>query len=401
MKQRVICIIALLGTIAFASLSHARDRDSGFYLTGLLGYTFFDSERNLEDDPNIALGLGYDFSKVWSAEALIGGANLEVDDSSRNNIDNRFARLDALYHFSPEELWRPFLVAGVGHNEFEDEADNKFDETQFNLGAGIKHEVNDNLDLRFDARALYSHDEESMDALLNLGISYLFGSAPPPPPPADSDGDGVIDDNDSCPNSAYGVTVDARGCEVIGDADNDGVLDNVDKCPNTQPNIKVDATGCPIIGDADKDGVKDNVDACPNTPKGAKVDTKGCRLQLEKAVSIKLEVNFANNSDVVEPQYYSEIEKVVSFMKEYPDTTVVVEGHTDDRGSAKYNQNLSERRAKAVREVIVNRYGIAGNRISSVGYGESRPTADNSTKAGRDANRRVVAVIQATKMVDQ
>lgn len=122
MKINPISLLVAL-TLLFTSLpGYARDRDSGFYFTGLLGYTFFDDERELEDDPNLAGGIGYDFSKVWSTELLIGGADLEQQDTE-SDIDNLFGRLDALYHFTPESTWRPFIVAGVGHSELEDKAD--------------------------------------------------------------------------------------------------------------------------------------------------------------------------------------------------------------------------------------------------------------------------------------
>ncbi len=396
MKFPQLRALLILLLCAVAIQGNARERESGYNFTALFGYTFFDQERNLEDDPAFTGGFGYDFSKTWAAEILIGTADLESDDDVE--IDNIFTRLDILHHFTPEDTWRPFLVAGVGHNELEDPAGNTHDETMFNLGAGLKHEISDEWDLRFDVRGLYSHDIESKDTMLNLGLTYLFGGVSAPP--ADTDGDGVIDEDDQCPGTAYGVKVDSVGCEIIGDSDNDGVLDNVDKCPNTAPNTEVDESGCPY-GDADKDGVKDNKDACPNTPAGARVDEKGCRIMLEESVSIKLQVNFATNSDKVTDAYLPEIERVVKFMRQYPDSNIVVEGHTDDRGAAEYNQKLSERRANAVRDVVVNRFGVNPERISAVGYGEAKPLEDNATDSGRRQNRRVVAVIEATTMVGQ
>ena len=83
-------------------------------------------------------------------------------------------------------------------------------------------------------------------------------------------------------------------------------------------------------------------------------------------------------------------------MREYPQTSVVIEGHTDDRGQASYNQQLSEKRARNVAATLVNRFGVATDRVTSVGYGEARPTASNASAEGRAANRRVVAVISAT-----
>ena len=88
-------------------------------------------------------------------------------------------------------------------------------------------------------------------------------------------------------------------------------------------------------------------------------------------------------------------QKLADFMKQYPQTTTVVEGHTDSKGSDAYNQKLSERRASAVRDVLVNQYGVEASRVNAAGYGESRPVADNATDAGRAVNRRVEAEVEA------
>lgn len=113
-------------------------------------------------------------------------------------------------------------------------------------------------------------------------------------------------------------------------------------------------------------------------------------------VRVELDVLFDFDSARVREESYAEIQNVTDFMKQYPDTSTVVEGHTDAIGTDAYNQRLSERRADSVRDVMVQQYGIDGNRIRTVGYGESRPIADNSTDAGRQLNRRVEAAVEAT-----
>ena len=82
-------------------------------------------------------------------------------------------------------------------------------------------------------------------------------------------------------------------------------------------------------------------------------------------------------------------------MKQFPQTATTVEGYTDSTGNPAYNQKLSERRADAVRNVLVNQYGVAADRINSVGYGENNPVADNATSEGRAINRRVEASVEA------
>lgn len=112
-------------------------------------------------------------------------------------------------------------------------------------------------------------------------------------------------------------------------------------------------------------------------------------------VRVELDVKFDFDRAVVKPDSYGDIQNLADFMKEYGQTTTVLEGHTDSVGTDAYNQRLSERRANAVREVLVNQYGVEAGRVDAVGYGESRPVADNATDAGRAINRRVEAEVEA------
>lgn len=108
-------------------------------------------------------------------------------------------------------------------------------------------------------------------------------------------------------------------------------------------------------------------------------------------VSIELEVLFDTDKSFVKPHFYNEVARVADFMKQHPQVTAVIEGHTDSRASDEYNIGLSQRRVDAVRTILINEYGVDPRRISSKGYGESRPRATNATPEGRQLNRRVVA----------
>lgn len=115
---------------------------------------------------------------------------------------------------------------------------------------------------------------------------------------------------------------------------------------------------------------------------------------LEEKVSIELEVLFDNDKAVIKPEYYNEVAEVANFMKNYANTNAVIEGHTDSNASNSYNQKLSEKRANAVKDMLINHFGIEADRLSAIGYGESKPRATNATAEGRQLNRRVVAVIE-------
>jgi OmpA-OmpF porin, OOP family len=197
----------------------------------------------------------------------------------------------------------------------------------------------------------------------------------------DSDGDGVVDALDKCPDTPAGRKVNAEGCEL--DADGDGVVDALDKCPNTPAGRKVNAEGCEL--DGDKDGIVDGLDQCPDTPAGDKVDNKGCTLL--KTIVLK-GVNFDNNAAILRTDAATILDDQVATLKRYPALKVEVAGHTDSNNSDAYNQQLSERRAKAVMEYFVAK-GVAAEQLTAKGYGESQPIADNGTAEGRAQNRRV------------
>jgi OOP family OmpA-OmpF porin len=132
--------------------------------------------------------------------------------------------------------------------------------------------------------------------------------------------------------------------------------------------------------DSDGDGVYDNTDQCPDTPKGATVDKRGCW--------VLTGVTFDTSKWEIKSRFYPILNSVFTILQNNPNLKLEIEGHTDSRGSAEYNQRLSDNRARAVMDYLVAR-GIASNRLSARGYGFERPAASNATAAGRAQNRRV------------
>jgi len=133
--------------------------------------------------------------------------------------------------------------------------------------------------------------------------------------------------------------------------------------------------------DSDKDGVPDNLDQCPNTPMGATVDARGCW-------TYAAVVLFDINSAEVKSEAYPMLTEAVLIMKKNPDLNVEIDGHTDNTGAAAYNMALSEKRAEAVKNHLVTR-GVDPKRLSTKGFGFTKPAASNATKEGRAKNRRV------------
>ena len=198
----------------------------------------------------------------------------------------------------------------------------------------------------------------------------------------DTDSDGIADPDDKCPREAGPAS--NSGCPVK-DRDGDGIVDAEDACPDKKGTAA--GRGCP---DTDGDGIHDNEDRCPD--KAGTVANKGCpdikkedKAKLERAVKL---VQFESGKAVLLKSSYAVLDEVVSVMNTYPEYSLNINGHTDNTGDDKMNQQLSERRAKACYDYLITK-GIAIGRIASAGYGETKPVGDNKTPAGRERNRRV------------
>jgi len=196
------------------------------------------------------------------------------------------------------------------------------------------------------------------------------------PAPVDSDGDGVVDGKDKCPNTPAGRKVNADGCEF--DSDGDGVVDGSDKCPGTPAGRKVNAEGCEL--DSDGDGIVDGADKCPTVY--AKT-ADGCPPPL-----VLEGVEFDNDKATLRQESFAILDKTAASMQHWADAKIEVGGHTDSVGTDDYNMALSQRRAETVRDYLISK-GIAADRLTAKGYGETKPVADNATEEGRFKNRRV------------
>jgi OmpA-OmpF porin, OOP family len=106
-----------------------------------------------------------------------------------------------------------------------------------------------------------------------------------------------------------------------------------------------------------------------------------------------LSINFDIGKALIRPEYHDEVARVGEFMKKYPTTTAVIEGHTDKVGTNNLNMETSQRRAESVVNYLVEKCGIDSSRLSAKGYGSTRPVVNNSTEAGRQKNRRIEAII--------
>ena len=141
-------------------------------------------------------------------------------------------------------------------------------------------------------------------------------------------------------------------------------------------------------GDSDGDGVADSKDQCPGTPKGMTVDENGCPAVIKEVQMLAKNIYFETASDVIKSESHASLDKIATIMANYPGARLQIEGHTDNTGDDAMNLDLSKRRAAAVVSYLTAK-GVAASRLSSEGYGETRPVADNGTDEGRALNRRV------------
>ncbi len=220
-------------------------------------------------------------------------------------------------------------------------------------------------------------------------------------PEHDMDHDGIKDDRDACKDQPEDVDgyMDADGCPDL-DNDNDGILDAKDKCPNEaeDKNGYQDDDGCPE-GNVDRDGdrIRDDVDKCIDEPENYNqyLDEDGCpdvppqNVKITKQkIEIGEKIQFETAKTRILPQSYDILNSVAQVMKDYPNVKVRVEGHTDSQGSDPYNLKLSAGRADSVRTYLVGK-GIDPGRLTSEGFGETKPLDTNNTPTGRAVNRRV------------
>lgn len=357
----------------------------------------------LEDGLYVGAGIGIELTPTIALELEYGESNVDAKASklsAEKNKANIFDAKQKMYSanvtvgtetftgYSDRKL-KPYFLIGAGVSDisiknkeaYTAQASNskvvagqnvpagtevaESKDTIGNLGLGAYYRINDVLSLRGEARAIHNFDNNWWEGMALAGLNVVLGGHLAPAP-------------------------------IVPPAPEPEPMPEPEPVPEPEPMPPV------VIedGDDDKDGVLNSIDACPNTPLNVVVDERGCpvKIDVNDALKMELRVFFDNDKSVIKDQYKPEIQKVAEKMNEYPNSTAAIEGHASKTGpSAKYNKRLSEARASAVKSMLVNQFGIAPTRISTVGYGYERPIAPNNTAEGRAMNRRVYAIITGNK----
>jgi outer membrane protein OmpA-like peptidoglycan-associated protein len=238
----------------------------------------------------------------------------------------------------------------------------------------------------------------------------------------DDDGDGVPNGRDKCPNTPKREKVTPFGCPIDtdfdgmydyedkcitepgpkenfgcpwGDKDNDGVKDNIDKCPDVPGVLRY--AGCPVPPkkDTDGDGVYDEDDICLTVP--GIIANRGCpEIKAEEKAALKKAFDnllFETGKDVIKISSYSSLNDLAKVLVNNPQAKLHLEGHTDNVGEDEANLTLSQNRSESVKRYLVSK-GVSEDKITTDGFGESKPVASNDSDKGRSLNRRVEMIIR-------
>lgn len=344
-KKRVLknSITALVLGIA-TNMSYAVDRsDAPSYISGMMNITNADSDRNVESsNRGWQIGAGIPLSERLFVEGIYFDNVLETNQNGSSDYYQRGIGADLAYSFGDREKITPFILIGAGmikNDVIPDTLDD--DTTYWNVGAGIVGRIANLKWLRYRGEARLVNDDyiDGMsDVRLSLGLEIALGS-----------------------------NQETASKEVV-----------VEKIVYRDVFIEP--------SDEDKDGIFDQNDRCLNTLPGARVDHTGCVIE---AQIIKMDnVNFQTNSSILTAASKPILMSAVAFLNEQKSLSIEISGHTDSLGADDYNLSLSKRRAATVRAFLRNN-GVAAQRMTARGYGESKPIATNNTSTGRSENRRV------------
>ena len=377
---------------------------STFKHPSLLSVSFIENDfknkiplQNLGDlEAGLSIGFLKGINQTFDWQLSYSGSFPDSFSKTQKPIDpkNFLSEVDfalRLRMFPREVKLQPYLLTGLGGAFI----DNQFS-TYVLLGPGIQWHFKD---VYIQLNALY---KPTFAGTLNNHYAYtisvggrinkakneqkkktVIAAAPNAIPVIkDSDGDGIVDSIDRCPTTAG--LFKFHGCP---DSDLDGIPDVTDRCPATFGKEKYQ--GCPAP-DSDGDGINDEEDSCITVP--GVIKKHGCPEVSENSIkSLNLAASliyFETGKAILLKESFPVLDTISNILKQSPSQHLLIEGHTDNVGDDQSNLLLSENRAKAVFSYLVKK-GVATERLSYKGFGESRPVADNNISEGRSRNRRV------------
>ena len=288
---------------------------------------------------------------------------VKISDFSDDRIDNLFkGSINGVYEFENRTIFNPYAIGGIGYEHVSAEIPDVFESHPFIQGGfGVNYKFEQGYKAQIEGKILQiiGGNNENNEIIVNFGMNFPLNKR-----------------------------VKKRK-KIIKK-----IIVRKIIVPPTKPKVVfVNNTECPIkisAPDRDRDGVANSVDQCPNTPCGFLVDSYGC------PIKVTLKINFGINSSMITDYSMPKVERFAQFLLKNRGSKVLIVGHTDNQGSSASNLLLSQRRAKAVANRLLE-LGVSASRISSIGRGESMPIATNKTKEGRKKNRRIEAILTYPK----
>ncbi|MFH7326096.1 OmpA family protein [Desulfurivibrio sp. C05AmB] len=342
---RTMLLVGIAGLL-FPMAAGAEIRAKSYELGLYGGYNFFETGQNLKDRPLFGARLGYNFTEHFALEIGAERIRTRVDDptitgvqegqyrSPMDRVDLTFYHLNALYHFTPERRLTPFVLAGFGGAHYSPRIATG-DMATINFGAGLKYAVNDKVAFRLDLRDYIVTEvfqESYHNAGVTMGLTYTFGGKRAAPEPV------------------------SRALTA------------------PEPEAPV------VVVLAEK----------------PEVEQLTAVIVEEKVVVLALEdIHFDFDQATLTPEAQVILKRNIEVLQKNPKAQIRIAGYTSAAGTEEYNQRLSERRANTVRNYLIKEGIIAADRLSTVGYGQTRPAMHEATpqdlysKAAR-SNMRVI-----------
>jgi OOP family OmpA-OmpF porin len=336
MKSIYRAALMVAAFVFLLPLSARSEIKAGSFEVGLFGgYNFFQSSQNLKAGPLVGGRLGYNFTRhfgiegageyIWSRvddKALTGGEEGQYR-SPMDNVNLTFYHIDAVYHFMPDSKFTPFVLVGFGGAHYDPSISTK-DMAAFNVGVGAKYSLTDNIALRLDLKD-YMVTEIMQETYHNfgvtLGITFAFGGKAKPAP---------------APVAKYEPIAESK--------------------PEPMAEAKVEEK---VVIMAAEPKVEEKVMVAAAEP---------------KIIILAFEdIHFDFDKSTLKPEAQTILKRNIQLLKDNPNAKVRIAGYTSASGTEAYNQKLSERRAKAVQEYLINEGLISSDRLSTIGYGETNP----------------------------
>jgi OOP family OmpA-OmpF porin len=431
MKRSLIALAALSAVTICTSAALAENRAGSFNLTPVIGGYHWDGTQGVDANLLYGLNAGYNFTDRLGMEALLHYVHTkEYSGGYGNTMDAVNYRLEGLYHLTPQNKLVPYLALGIGGLRSYFNSSNYDDSVLASYGGGVKYALTDNVALRADARmmSVFYNPSVVYNYEYTLGLNFQLGGKskaakaaepvpapkpvePPPapkpvePPPAPKPAPAPAPVaavpkqapvEAPAPAPTAQLTANPASVEKSNSTTLSWSAQNSSEC-SIMPGIgPVQQSGSMVVSPASSTTYKL---ACKGkggaAESSATVDVVQPAPVIEKTPECKsmtLSVTFDTGKAVIKQKYHDELKQVAEKLKAFPKASTVIEGHTDNVGSASLNKKLSQHRADAVRKYLIDEQGIDGSRISAKGFGNTKPVDSNKTKTGRSKNRRVEAV---------